>query len=840
MSLWSRQSKSNSKALDSFESQIRAECARFDRKQAVFFAWLCGQRALPFLAAAGNFNYWQPNERTRHLYSILFVLDVTGFSCVALAFGAADARRGAGIAAGRAVAAAVDVAAVDAAVAAAKAFDAALAAARAFAVADVAFDAALATARAFAVTDAAFARTGMGLNNAKFRDIILSDLKLIKKGNYNSFHHDTSVYGPVWNNFQKALRDIGCDYWGDLYTDIFNSGFVPNRKSLERRMNVPAEIWEQGAEVVADYLIQLEKQGGERLNEARVIILGDKGAGKTSLARRLIKPDAPMPEANESTEGVDTTLWQLPSSDRNETVNVHIWDFAGQVVTHAVHRCFLSERCLYVIVYDGRSSDRNSRDCLTYWLDHVKTYGGDSPVRILINLRDGHRPDIPENTLKDTYPNIIDFDYFNLGSNRKRLENFKNETEKSIRNHPSWEKSEIPANDFRVKAAVESLFNKKDGTGYELIEWEKFYKIAQENGIEDDRMKDLLKRLHYLGICLWYPELEKFNSVVINPDWISHGVYRLINWAQNEKRHTIFRSDAKKALTEEKNRYPEDKLGYLFQLMCCYELAYSTGGNSGVTVPFLLKEDQPKNLKERLPFPISESLLLEYKAEQPLPPNTVCRLIVRHHEEIRHENEVWRYGVVLTDGNGTLALVQEKDRMVSIHVKGPGKTAYIAKLRDSMNDIFKSYKTKTPELQYRMIPYGPSEFIDSIMLSEQIIRTYGDKNREYLEPVSGLEIPAAAIKNMAETYVIHLMEDLKPLLEELLKELRSAKAKLPLSDTTRQEYEEKITTLTKQISSSNPKNRIVEESLKSLRNILEGTAGSLIATKLLEKLTQFF
>ncbi len=70
-------------------------------------------------------------------------------------------------------------------------------------------------------------------------------------------------------------------------------------------------------------------------------------------------------------------------------------------MTHTVHQFFLSERCLYLIVYDGRTEERNRME---YWLNQMKNYGGDSKAMILINKRDQHSVDLPVNRLKEQYP----------------------------------------------------------------------------------------------------------------------------------------------------------------------------------------------------------------------------------------------------------------------------------------------------------------------------------------------------------------------------------------------------------------------------------------------------
>ncbi|ACF13161.1 Miro domain protein [Chloroherpeton thalassium ATCC 35110] len=378
-------------AFEKFEEKVRQELEHLDREQVVRFAWRCAVRALPFLGSNGNFDYWKKEDRQKYLFSIFHALDVT------FAFAAAAARA---------------------------------AAARA--------------AAAYA------ARWGINLQN-----IILKDLESAKKG--KAFQEtSTARYGKVWDYFQTALQNEGCEYWGKLYQRIFDKGLELDefeKEALAKRMAVPEEIRNLGAAEVAKYLEELEAQGGKRLNEARIIILGDKGAGKTCLARRLRNPDAEMTTMEESTAGVDTTLWELEQDD----MNVRIWDFAGHTVTHAVHRFFLSERCLYIMVYDGRTEERNRLD---YWLNHMKNYGGDSQAMIFINRRDRNKVEIPLNTLKEKYP-IQGVYEFSIRDDKEELETFRAQVADYINSNPSWNK-EIPESNYEVKEALEDIFVKGD------------------------------------------------------------------------------------------------------------------------------------------------------------------------------------------------------------------------------------------------------------------------------------------------------------------------------------------------------------------------------------------
>ena len=94
---------------------------------------------------------------------------------------------------------------------------------------------------------------------------------------------------------------------------------------------------------------------------------------------------------------------------------------------------------------------------------------------------------------------------------------------------------------------------------------------------------------------------------------------------------------------------------------------------------------------------------------------------------------VWRYGVLLKDNNGSIALVREDD-----------KTNYISKLRETLNDIFKSYKSDKPELQYRIERFGqiPDEFEakNPVWLRDRKIINYSEENIPYYEDITGQHI----------------------------------------------------------------------------------------------------
>ena len=62
----------------------------------------------------------------------------------------------------------------------------------------------------------------------------------------------------------------------------------------------PPEIAKQGNDAILNYFRELELGAVDHLYEAKMLILGEGGAGKTSLLRRLYRPDLPLPGEGEN------------------------------------------------------------------------------------------------------------------------------------------------------------------------------------------------------------------------------------------------------------------------------------------------------------------------------------------------------------------------------------------------------------------------------------------------------------------------------------------------------------------------------------------------------------
>jgi GTPase SAR1 family protein len=107
----------------------------------------------------------------------------------------------------------------------------------------------------------------------------------------------------------------------------------------------PPEIVEQGREAILNYFEEIDTQGVARLFEAKVLVVGEGRAGKTSLVRRLYQPDLPLPSEDETTKGIEVHRHEFRMED-GRAFRLNVWDFGGQQIYHATHQFFLTKSSL--------------------------------------------------------------------------------------------------------------------------------------------------------------------------------------------------------------------------------------------------------------------------------------------------------------------------------------------------------------------------------------------------------------------------------------------------------------------------------------------------------------
>lgn len=447
----------------------------------------------------------------------------------------------------------------------------------------------------------------------------------------------------------------------------------------------PLEIVTKGKDAVNDYFQSLKEGEDLPLNEVKVLILGEGGVGKTSLVKCLL--DEKFNENEEETPGININLWTFKDKKSETEVRTRIWDFGGQEIMHATHQFFLSKRCLYILVLDGRYGEKPG-----YWLKYIESFGGDSPVLVVLNKIDvnpGFK--VNQKHLKEKHKNIKKF--FRISCKTKQgIASFMSGL-KNILLNVGMLKTKWPPNWFNVKIHLEKISKS-------FISYEEYRGICIDEKIEDEKIQTtLLEFLHDLGIIVHYPDIDLEDTYVLDPQWVTEGVYKIINSKKIAVNKGILKLDSlSEILKDDKeigHKYPLDKYRYLIQLMKKFELCYKID-KKNILITDLMEEEEKKvdfNYDGAIKF------IFEYDF---LPKSVMHRFIVRLHRYIKDEL-LWSTGVVLEDKvfKSTALVKTEGDRRIIIYVNGEKKQYYLVFIQHTFRDIHDSFT------KLKVIEQGP-------------------------------------------------------------------------------------------------------------------------------------
>lgn len=127
------------------------------------------------------------------------------------------------------------------------------------------------------------------------------------------------------------------------------------------RINGSVGIWDL-SKIIAEQLGSKEDfsrpraiTGQIQYTNAKVLLVGESGAGKTGLSKRLALNKW---EASDSTVGAWATQWKLPvSGGKGVEREIWLWDFGGQADQRLIHQLYMDETALAVLVFDGQKED---------------------------------------------------------------------------------------------------------------------------------------------------------------------------------------------------------------------------------------------------------------------------------------------------------------------------------------------------------------------------------------------------------------------------------------------------------------------------------------------------
>jgi GTPase SAR1 family protein len=440
--------------------------------------------------------------------------------------------------------------------------------------------------------------------------------------------------------------------------------------------NPPLKTVKQGNEAVINYFKQIKKQGTFPLLEAKLLIVGEAGSGKSSLMKKLINNDYIIPKegdkALESTVGINIHEgWTFPYY-KNKSIDftTNLWDFGGQEVQYMTHQFFMTARSLYVLVANDRKQDTE----FDYWFRIINLLGRESqnecsPVLVVLN-EINYKSKITNFNIGEyqkKYPQMrIKMERVDLSEADGRFERVQETVQKMVCELPHIEE---PLPKFWIPIR-EKLIERRRTDNH--IKWSEFKAICESEKLhkEIDQMY-LSKYLHRLGVIVhYYEDFYLKDFVILNPQWSVDAVYYILSDDRVVKNNGKF---AQCDLADYWEEYSEVERRNLLKLMLKehFEVTYEIKKTNVYIAPQLLTPQTPT-------YDWNSQTALKFRYEYTfMPKGLIARLIVRINEMIATQDGkdlVWKKGIVINKDNCQAQIIQKNtranDEVIDIEVNG--------------------------------------------------------------------------------------------------------------------------------------------------------------------------
>ncbi|MFD8297711.1 COR domain-containing protein [Streptomyces bauhiniae] len=445
----------------------------------------------------------------------------------------------------------------------------------------------------------------------------------------------------------------------------------------------PPEVVAAGARAVVSFLAETQEDPVRQWS-SKIVVVGEGRVGKTSLLRALRGEDHNPNE--DSTHGLTVGSLDMPHPHppAGESVDMRLstWDFGGQEIYHATHQFFLTDRSLFLLLWDAQIGWEGSK--LHYWLDMIKARAPHAPVVLVATHLGPRPPDLPLEELRETYPGLIVESLSADSASGEGVEEVREVIRQQVASLPlmgaTWPRTWLRAADA-VRAA-----------GEKHVTPEVLGNLLSEAGVrEPSHQASLTAALHSLGDLLYYPDDEELcDLVVLRPQWLTGYISRVLDSEDVLNEGGLFRHSFGNTLWQDVER---SMRRHLIRMMENFDLSYRTEDQKASLVVELLPWNPPSyqedwNSLERLE---QRELRLKYRLHT-VPPGIPTWFIAREH---RFSTPVrWRSGALLKHPDGVHAALITVDRhakTAELRVRGSYPHDFFAVLKDGFEQTLQRY-----------------------------------------------------------------------------------------------------------------------------------------------------
>jgi internalin A len=446
----------------------------------------------------------------------------------------------------------------------------------------------------------------------------------------------------------------------------------------------PPEIINQGKEAIWAYLRE-RLRGSNKQWVSKLLVVGEGGVGKTSILRALRNNEFDAQES--TTHGIDIGSLKLRHPTETDIkMRLITWDFGGQEIYHATHQFFLTNRSLFLLVWNARLGYEQGR--LYYWLDTIKARAPESPVLLVATFIDERDANIPLADLYRKYPQIIGHCEVS-NKTGKRISGLRLQIASAAADLPlmgeTWPTNWLhAANAIRAKAKQENHILPKS-----------LWQIMAKHKVLSDKALVLAQWLHELGDILYFREDDELNdTVILNPHWVTQSISKVLESEEVINNLGLFTRHHMNELWEDIDPPMRD---HFLRLMEKFDLSYRTLENKDISLVVERLDLNPPKYEE-LWDEIKRrdnctEISMTFVLDTTMPAGIPTWFIARSHRFTTRTH--WRFGALFADGpeRKHLGLIQAfpHDRYLTLAVRGTTPHNFFALLLDGLEVTLKRF-----------------------------------------------------------------------------------------------------------------------------------------------------
>lgn len=503
---------------------------------------------------------------------------------------------------------------------------------------------------------------------------------------------------------------------------------------------MPISLFMQDRSLIKAYYEEERKL----INESKVILLGDGGAGKTYLVDRIFNNGEKLPRTHEPDTTTGILIRDYPMEMENGSImSVRFWDFGGQQIMHSMHRCFLTSRSLYVVLLDARNDTQDFQ--AYYWLNNIKSFAPDAPVILVINKMDQNpTASVNQRELTRKYPNLKEVIRISaLKDEKAEFDHFLYKLKQQLTILDGYG-MEFPISWFQIMKTLEEKHQEK----VYYIEQDDYEKICIKNGIKDPEIQRwLLEWFNDLGVCFSFHKGNDSLSLspykVLDPKWLLNAIYLIIYFGREKAEKGILSgSDIKDILRNQSGSVYKDKtysyrsttIPFILEIMRKFEISYPLdSGREFIPALCQKEEGNEECLEEKKP-------MLEYLFRyEYLPENVLHRLMIQMNQWLDFHC-IWRSGMRMQeDSTGLSALIRAQQKQLHIFIRSSSPLHEPWEMLNRIRECLLKIHRELNLLAEDVILFRKEEFVEEISY-DRITKYLKNHHKEYYIPDINEEI----------------------------------------------------------------------------------------------------